>query len=60
MVSVEWDEPKRKVNIRKHGIDFVDAKSIFDGLTSQSRIRVLTMVRLVTLRLVFSKDMSLL
>jgi uncharacterized DUF497 family protein len=32
-MSFEWDESKRKVNIRKHGIDFVDAQSIFEGLT---------------------------
>jgi uncharacterized protein len=32
-MSFEWDESKRKVNIRKHGIDFVDARSIFDGMT---------------------------
>jgi uncharacterized DUF497 family protein len=27
-----WDEAKRKVNLAKHGIDFRDAESIFDGL----------------------------
>ena len=32
-MSFEWDESKRKTNIRKHGIDFIDAKPIFDGLT---------------------------
>ncbi len=26
-----WDERKRKVNLAKHGIDFRDAESIFDG-----------------------------
>jgi uncharacterized DUF497 family protein len=25
----EWDENKRRVNIEKHGIDFVDAVNIF-------------------------------
>ena len=29
----EWDEPKRQTNIRKHGIDFVDIPSLFDGIT---------------------------
>jgi uncharacterized DUF497 family protein len=29
----EWDETKRKSNIKKHGIDFVDAPSIFAGYT---------------------------
>ena len=26
-----WDEKKRKLNLAKHGIDFHDAASIFDG-----------------------------
>ncbi|HHT0595067.1 TPA: BrnT family toxin [Legionella anisa] len=25
-----WDEPKRQINIEKHGIDFLDAKHIFE------------------------------
>jgi uncharacterized DUF497 family protein len=29
----EWDAVKNKINIKKHGIDFNDAKLIFDGLT---------------------------
>ncbi len=29
----EWDEAKRRVNIRKHGLDFVDAEEVFDGVT---------------------------
>ncbi len=28
-LGFEWDEPKRKSNIEKHGIDFVDAIAIF-------------------------------
>jgi uncharacterized DUF497 family protein len=28
-----WDETKRRANLRKHGIDFVDAAKIFRGLT---------------------------
>jgi uncharacterized protein len=28
-----WDEAKRRANLRKHGIDFVDAAKIFQGLT---------------------------
>lgn len=27
-----WDEAKRRANLRKHGIDFVDAPKIFEGL----------------------------
>lgn len=29
----EWDERKRKANLRKHGFDFVDAPQVFDGIT---------------------------
>ena len=28
-----WNEAKRRANLRKHGIDFVDAPKIFQGLT---------------------------
>ena len=28
-----WDEAKRRLNLRKHGIDFADAERIFGGLT---------------------------
>jgi uncharacterized protein len=28
-----WSETKRAANIKAHGIDFVDATSVFDGLT---------------------------
>jgi uncharacterized DUF497 family protein len=27
----EWDEEKNASNVRKHGIDFSDARRIFDG-----------------------------
>jgi uncharacterized DUF497 family protein len=30
-VDFEWDEAKRRANILKHGIDFVDAIEIFAG-----------------------------
>ncbi len=29
----DWDEGKRRSNLRKHGIDFADAVHVFDGLT---------------------------
>jgi uncharacterized DUF497 family protein len=32
MVMFEWDEAKRKANIRKHGIDFEDVAAAWDGL----------------------------
>ena len=28
-----WDEAKRRVNLKKHGIDFRDAEKIFRGFT---------------------------
>jgi hypothetical protein len=28
-----WDEAKRRLNLRKHGIDFADASRIFRGVT---------------------------
>ncbi len=30
-MEFEWDQRKRQANIEKHGIDFVDAKEIWDG-----------------------------
>jgi uncharacterized protein len=30
-VQFEWDERKRQINIKKHGIDFLDALEIFQG-----------------------------
>lgn len=32
-MEFEWDEAKRLANIRKHGIDFIDALSVFNGDT---------------------------
>jgi hypothetical protein len=32
-MKYEWDEEKNKRNIEKHGIDFNDAKRIFNGYT---------------------------
>ena len=29
----EWDEAKRRSNIRQHGIDFVELKKVFEGAT---------------------------
>ncbi len=29
----DWDEAKRRVNLRKHGLDFADAIHVFEGLT---------------------------
>ena len=32
-MEFEWDEAKRLANIRKHGIDFIDVREVFDGDT---------------------------
>lgn len=29
----EWDEAKREANLQKHGLDFVDAEFVFEGVT---------------------------
>jgi uncharacterized DUF497 family protein len=28
---ITWDEPKRRLNIRNHGLDFVGCEAVFDG-----------------------------
>jgi uncharacterized protein len=33
VVQFEWDEAKRRKNLRKHGIDFVGTQSLFEGYT---------------------------
>jgi uncharacterized DUF497 family protein len=30
-MSYEWDERKRRANVKKHGIDFIDVPKVFDG-----------------------------
>jgi hypothetical protein len=32
-VKTVWDEAKRRANLRKHGLDFVDAGKVFSGIT---------------------------
>ncbi len=32
-MKFEWDERKRQINIKKHGVDFVDADEFFNGYT---------------------------
>jgi uncharacterized protein (DUF4415 family) len=31
MTAFEWDEAKRALNLEKHGLDFRDARKLFDG-----------------------------
>ena len=33
MIKYEWDENKRIKNLQKHKVDFIDAKSLFNGYT---------------------------
>ena len=30
---ITWDGAKRRTNLRKHGLDFVDAEQVFEGVT---------------------------
>ena len=32
-MNFEWDGIKRKLNLKKHGIDFINASMIFDSYT---------------------------
>ncbi|MCY7307268.1 MAG: BrnT family toxin [Rhodoferax sp.] len=32
-MEFKWSEAKRATNIKSHGLDFVDAASVFDGMT---------------------------
>ena len=29
-----WNESKRQINLKRHGFDFSDAESVFNGVTS--------------------------
>ena len=33
MSVITWDQRKRRLNLKKHGLDFVDAGGVFLGLT---------------------------
>ena len=48
---ISWHEPKRLANLRKHGIDFADLGSVFDGqmLTSEDRRQTYGELRLQSL-----------
>ena len=30
-MSYEWDERKRRTNVKKHGIDFIDVPEVFES-----------------------------
>jgi len=52
-MEFEWDEVKRKKNLRKHGIDFADGEKIFLGstLTAQDARHAYSEARFVTIGL---------
>jgi uncharacterized DUF497 family protein len=33
-MKFEWDETKRRSNLQRHGLDFLDVESVFAGETS--------------------------
>ena len=33
MMEYTWDEAKRRLNLKRHGFDFVDAREVFEGTT---------------------------
>ncbi len=33
-MEFEWDDAKRETNLARHGIDFLDAGTVFDGHTA--------------------------
>ncbi|HEV2859920.1 MAG TPA: BrnT family toxin [Pyrinomonadaceae bacterium] len=32
-MDFEWDEAKRRSNLRKHGLDFLGVEQVFEGVT---------------------------
>lgn len=30
---ITWDDRKRRINLKKHGFDFIDAEEVFQGIT---------------------------
>ena len=58
---ITWDESKRKLNLRKHGIDFRDAEAIFDGptVTAEDTRMPYGEQRLVTLGVLYGVVVSM-
>jgi len=36
MLNFEWDEAKAKLNIRKHGVSFEEASTVFNDALSKT------------------------
>lgn len=63
MKDFEWDENKRKYNLEKHGIDFIDTLAIFDDpdriefeniRQGETRVQTIGMVHDIVLFLVYT------
>lgn len=68
MLSFEWDEKKRNINLKKHGIDFIDVIELFqDGnrieletvRNGEIRYQAIGMVNNVVLLIVYTHRNSL-
>ena len=63
---ITWDEPKRRLNLRKHGLDFIDAEEVFDGVTytyeddrfsyDERRFVTLGLLRQIVVSIVHTED----
>lgn len=63
---ITWDEAKRRANLRKHGLDFVDAEAVFDGVTytyeddrlayGEQRFVTLGLLRAVVISIVHTEE----
>lgn len=59
MISFEWDEPKRRRNLAKHGIDFLSAEELFaDGGAVTRPARSDTEMRFQTIGLVAGRCLT--
>jgi uncharacterized protein len=56
-----WDETKRKLNTKAHGLDFVDAKQVFSGptVTFEDNRFAYTEQRFITLGFLYGESVSL-
>jgi uncharacterized DUF497 family protein len=48
-MDFEWDETKQRANVAKHGIDFADAKEVFDDPSAYTILSHAEAANVVTL-----------
>ena len=63
---ITWDEGKRRANLKKHGLDFVDAEEVFNGVTytyeddrlayKEQRFVTLGLLRAIVVSIVHTED----